>query len=213
MAAAPVVVLICCVPELGPSGARVADEVERAVRAPGRWPTARVTRVLRPSRAATLAALGACAAHVRQPGRRALVYYYGHGEQVRDANGDEADGRDEVWATQRVTDDELSRLFGDVHATSRLFVVSDACSSGTMIDRQLNGRPWATISSAADPQDALATSDGGAFTVWGLLPALRALRNPTPRQLHAEIARRLDLPTQTSVLDAGQPAVLDEPMF
>jgi hypothetical protein len=90
---------------------------------------------------------------------------------------------------------------------------SDSCSSGSMLDTT-NGRPWVAIGSARDSQDSLATSDGGAFTLWGLIPALGATTtNPTPRQLAERIRAALDIDTQTCTLTAGNARVADEPMF
>jgi hypothetical protein len=204
--------LICCVPELGEQAmARAAEVVEGAVRAHApRGPT---TRVLRRDGARCRALLSALARQLRAPAQRAVVYYYGHGTQVRDRGGDEDDGLDEVWSTQGITDDELSALFAQTHPTSRLYVLSDSCASGTMIDARLNRAPWVTLSSAADAEEALATADGGAFTVWGLVPALRALAAPTPRAVHAYATRAIELGTQTCTLRASDPRLLDEPIF
>ncbi len=49
-------------------------------------------------------------------------------------------------------------------------------------------------------------SDGGAFTMWGLVPALRIDTNPTPRQLVERIRAALDIDTQTCTLTAGKRA-------
>lgn len=73
-----------------------------------------------------------------------------------------------------------------------------------------NGRPWVAIGSASD---SLATSGGGAFTMWGLIPALGTDTNPTPRQLAERIRAALDIDTQTCTLSAGDARVADEPMF
>ena len=71
-----------------------------------------------------------------------------------------------------------------------------------------NGRPWVAIGSA---RDSLATA--AAFTMWGLVPALRIDTNPTPRQLAERIRAALDIDTQTCTLSAGDARVADEPMF
>ena len=159
-----------------------------------------------------MAALGAVASHLELPDAKAIVYYYGHGDQVRDTSGDEADGMDEAWTTQGILDDELSAIFSRIHDSSRLYLFSDSCSSGSMMDTT-NRRPWVAIGSARDSQDSLATSDGGAFTVWGLIPALGLATNPTPRQLAERIRAALDIDTQTCTLTAGNARVADEPMF
>ncbi len=67
--------------------------------------------------------------------------YSGHGYYIKDTNGDEKDGRDEVlcpidYATNGfVTDDEIrARLVEKLGANIRLFALIDACNSGTMLD-------------------------------------------------------------------------------
>lgn len=70
----------------------------------------------------------------------ALLYYAGHGSQVRDESGDEPDGWDESLLlhdsrTESATDlldDELNGLLEALHAKTRnITVVLDSCSSGT----------------------------------------------------------------------------------
>ena len=199
----------------------VRQAFESKCRVYGLIPTVEV--ITRRDRGACMAALGVVASHLELPDAKAIVYYYGHGDQVREVcevrgtsgtsgtSGDEADGMDEVWSTQGIVDDELSALFLRIHDSSRLYLFSDSCSSGSMLDA--NGRPWVAIGSASDSQDSLATSDGGAFTMWGLIPALRIDTNPTPRQLAERIRAALDIDTQTCTLTAGDARVADEPMF
>ena len=207
------ILIICCVPEI--SGMEsVASEVRQAFeskcRVYGLIPTVEV--ITRRDRGACMAALGVVASHLELANAKAIVYYFGHGDKCRDTSGDEADGMDEVWSTQGIVDDELSALFLRIHDSSRLYLFSDSCSSGSMLDAT-NGRPWVAIGSARDSQDSLATSDGGAFTMWGLIPALRGDTNPTPRQLAERIRAALDIDTQTCTLTAGDARVADEPMF
>lgn len=68
-----------------------------------------------------------------------FIYYSGHGSQVPDLNGDEADGRDEVlcpadvrpgFPGAEISDDELNKLFSRIKATD-ITVVFDACHAGT----------------------------------------------------------------------------------
>ncbi|MCC6412166.1 MAG: caspase family protein [Saprospiraceae bacterium] len=81
------------------------------------------------------------------PGDIIVVHYYGHGVQVFDENGDEADQLDEAFVPYNgrilsakdhrnlITDDELGRWVNDVRrnagAEGQLFVVLDACHSGS----------------------------------------------------------------------------------
>jgi hypothetical protein len=73
-----------------------------------------------------------------KPGDKALFYFSGHGIQLEDDNGDEADGKDEVLCAYDSTlyditfirDDELDRWFRKVNTTDKI-VVLDCCHSGT----------------------------------------------------------------------------------
>jgi hypothetical protein len=67
--------------------------------------------------------------------------YSGHGSQVRDLNGDEEDGQDEVlcpidWETNGfIVDDDLRKsLINHLGSHVTLVVLVDACHSGTMLD-------------------------------------------------------------------------------
>ncbi|KAG2443849.1 hypothetical protein HXX76_002192 [Chlamydomonas incerta] len=74
-------------------------------------------------------------------GDQLFLYYSGHGKQVADTSGDEADGKDEAlvpldYVTAGVlTDDELgTALLAKVPAGARLTIIIDACHSGTVLD-------------------------------------------------------------------------------
>jgi hypothetical protein len=62
-----------------------------------------------------------------------VLYYSGHGSQVKDTNADETDGRDEtlcLWDGE-VTDDVMVSLWQQVPPGVRVLFVSDACNSGS----------------------------------------------------------------------------------
>lgn len=66
-----------------------------------------------------------------------LLHYSGHGANVPDADGDEADGRDEIlcptdldWKAP-LTDDWLRRTFDRLRKGVSLTVIMDCCHSGT----------------------------------------------------------------------------------
>lgn len=92
-------------------------------------------------------------------GDRVVFYYSGHGDQITDANQDEADGLDEVLIAHDaalfedgsginvVTDDELRELFDALQGRSTTVVI-DSCHSGT-ISRGVAG---ATPTNARSPQ-------------------------------------------------------------
>lgn len=151
--------------------------------------------------------------YLESPNNKGYVYYFGHGDQVRDRNGDEEDGKDEKWVTQNILDDEISYIFNNIHNKSVLYLFSDSCSSGSMIDRKLNNKNWVTFSSSNDRQDSLTTSEGGVFTIWGLLPAFEAHCNPTPQELHNFISSNICIDSQTSLLYTGNNKLLNIKMF
>ncbi len=73
-----------------------------------------------------------------QPGDKAVFYFSGHGVQMKDINGDEEDGYDEVlvahdsWLidTKFIIDEELSRWVGRIPTANKI-VILDCCHSGT----------------------------------------------------------------------------------
>jgi hypothetical protein len=74
-----------------------------------------------------------------QPEDYVYFHFSGHGSQVRDREGDENDGKDELICPTNMkpgdrstilTDDQLDELFGRIQAQN-LVVVLDACHSGT----------------------------------------------------------------------------------
>ena len=77
---------------------------------------------------------------VQQAGTDDTVYFHysGHGSQVQDLNGDEADGLDETIVPQDgrssgipdIVDDELDAIFSRLRARSAVIVL-DSCHSGT----------------------------------------------------------------------------------
>lgn len=68
--------------------------------------------------------------HAAGPNDTVVFFFSGHGNQVGDQNGDEADGSDEtiLLADGPVSDDELGSLLQGGHA--RDFVALDSCYSG-----------------------------------------------------------------------------------
>lgn len=64
-----------------------------------------------------------------------LLSYSGHGGQVPDLNGDEADQQDETWCLYdgQLVDDELYAILGQFRPGVRILVLSDSCHSGTVV--------------------------------------------------------------------------------
>lgn len=73
-----------------------------------------------------------------EPGDVVYIHFSGHGSQVEDRDGDEADGLDEsilpydarTAGVPDITDDELGAILAGL-ATDRAWVVLDSCHSGT----------------------------------------------------------------------------------
>lgn len=68
------------------------------------------------------------------------LHYSGHGSQTRDANGDEADGRDECLIPSDheragvVGDDQLNLALRRINPKTRVLCVMDCCHSGSIAD-------------------------------------------------------------------------------
>jgi metacaspase-1 len=86
------------------------------------------------TRDAVMFALGDAAKKL-QPGDYFLLTYSGHGGQLPDGNGDEADGQDETWCLYdgQLIDDELYLALNQFAAGVRILVLSDSCHSGTVV--------------------------------------------------------------------------------
>lgn len=74
-------------------------------------------------------------ARVLKSGDLLVVSYSGHGGQIPDQNGDEADGLDETWCLYdgEFLDDELYQAWSKFKDGVRILVFSDSCHSGTML--------------------------------------------------------------------------------
>jgi len=113
---------------------------------------------------------------------RLYIYMNGHGNQIIDTNGDEwvsvyngetsIDAMDEVYQLPdgNVVDDDITdtinRAVIDCGGNKRLMVIliSDHCSSGSMIDKVDVKYDWVTIGSSLDNQDSYVTRDGNVMT-------------------------------------------------
>jgi metacaspase-1 len=64
-----------------------------------------------------------------------LLTYSGHGGQIKDTNGDEADGKDETWCLYdaQLTDDEIYEKWKEFKKGVKIIVVSSSCHSRTAI--------------------------------------------------------------------------------
>jgi hypothetical protein len=209
--------IICYVPEIASRNNKamqnISSKVEKAFVKASNNKEIIVVKILERNRELVIKNLKDIVQQLSKPNQKAIIYYYGHGDQVRDISGDEKDGKDEIWQTQGIIDDEISKIFSSIHDSSTLYLFSDSCSSGSMIDKYYNKKDWVTISSANDKQDSLATSDGGVFTLWGLIPALETITDCTPRMIYEYIIKNIQIRSQTSLLHYINENTLDKPIF
>ena len=126
--------------------------------------------------------------NLAEPNTRVVVCMVGHGSQFADHDGDESDGWDEGFLTANgvLKDDELTDMLNRVavHSTSLLILVSDHCSSGTMLDKQRSrpGKNWVNIASSQPKEDSFEVREGTAM-LCSLLKYLRAFPGVTVGQL------------------------------
>lgn len=72
--------------------------------------------------------------------RAVAITYSGHGTQTYDFGREELDGMDEAWVPADyetaglISDDQLGDILKTFHPETRIFIVSDACHSGTATD-------------------------------------------------------------------------------
>ncbi|MDP3758919.1 MAG: caspase family protein [Ramlibacter sp.] len=94
-------------------------------------PTVLLTK--KATRARVLAAVRSAAKALKK-GDFFFLTYSGHGGQVRDANGDESDRKDETWCLYdgQLIDDELYFELSRFAAGVRILVLSDSCHSGSV---------------------------------------------------------------------------------
>lgn len=121
------------------------------------------------------------------------IYINGHGNQIQDTNNDEKiivlsedettkDHLDEIYQLPdgHLVDDEItniltnaiknkqSSLLSENYTKPFIFLISDHCSSGSMIDNLPDNDSlfnWITIGSSLDNQDSLMTGDGNVMTI------------------------------------------------
>jgi hypothetical protein len=67
-----------------------------------------------------------------------IFFFSGHGDQIKDENGDENDHKDEALAAydRRIIDDELPPRWAKFRPGVRILMISDTCNSGTIFRGQ-----------------------------------------------------------------------------
>ena len=108
-----------------------ANDMAGIARLAGMKPAVLLTK--KATRAAALSALRGAAKSL-QSGDLFFLSYSGHGGQVPDVTGEEADKKDETWCLYdgQLIDDELYFAFSRFAAGVRILVLSDSCHSGTV---------------------------------------------------------------------------------
>jgi len=154
-----------------------------------------------------------------------VLFFSGHGSQLPDVNGDEADGLDEtlcLWDGELV-DDELCAFWQTIPADVRVFFVTDSCNSGSnfkfkpikarsFIPRDYTGQ-LIHYGGCADGQSSFGSESGGAWTTalvdgWNVTNTYKgwykaaADRMPlTQRPVYAEYGHVTDAFRNTRILE------------
>ncbi|KAG5191301.1 peptidase C14, caspase domain-containing protein [Tribonema minus] len=122
-----------------------------------------------------------------------FISYSGHGTQVKDVTGDEADGRDEAICPSDfnikgvITDDLLKSLLQRFNIATTVCFLADACHSGSLLDmnRQYTSKictlsgdaelpgKIAYISGCRDPQTSADAYDQDSRTYQGVMTCAR----------------------------------------
>ena len=137
-----------------------------------------LTTELHNAQATKAGLLGACRAAWKglQTGDLLVLYVSGHGGQIRDTSGDEADGQDEtlcLWDGE-LSDDVLGELWQEMPAGVRVLFVTDTCNSGSnfkyrprrlfrSIPRAYSGQ-LIHFGGCADGKTSSGSESGGVFT-------------------------------------------------
>jgi metacaspase-1 len=108
-----------------------ANDMAAIAKAKGIKPTVLLTK--KGTRANTLSAIRAASKQLKA-GDLFFLTYSGHGGQVPDVTGEEADKKDETWCLYdgELIDDELYLELGRFAEGVRVLVLSDSCHSGTV---------------------------------------------------------------------------------
>ena len=118
----------------GPLAACEFDAKDMAALATGRGMKSTVLLTKDATRAKVLSGLRA-AAKALVKGDFFFLTFSGHGGQVPDVSGEEADKLDETWCLydSQLIDDELYMELGQFATGVRILVLSDSCHSGTVV--------------------------------------------------------------------------------
>ena len=107
---------------------------------------------------------------IEMRGKQIVFFYSGHGTQIPDKDGDEADGKDEAFCFRGscLVDDDFCHLINEYLDCERLICITDACHSGSIYDahrirRNIQDR-ITCISSCDDHETSKQLLKNGVFT-------------------------------------------------
>ena len=166
-----------------------------------------------------------------------FFHYSGHGTQVRDNDGDEADGKDEAVYSKDgkiITDDEINEVLNEFPENKTLFLIFDCCHSGTIADLPYIATEHTfklefvkkhvkakviCISGCQDPQTSADVTDKGvsygalSATLYDILrKSDRKKKEITWRELYIQLVSEMKKKkySQFPQLTASDPALFDE---
>jgi hypothetical protein len=145
--------------------------------------------------------------NLKEPDTLVIIVMIGHGNQINDNNGDEIDGRDEIYQLPNgnITDDQLTNSINSINMSdsSLCVLISDHCSSGTMLDSQSanKGVNWVNIASSLDYEDSYSSGEGNVMSYCLINMLTRELKD---HNLHtitiADIREKLDNEMKSSFI-------------
>lgn len=143
--------------------------------------------------------------NIKEP--RLYIYINGHGNQIDDGNGDEFDKKDELYQLPdgNLLDDELTQIIDKAVFSSKcisrpiICLISDHCSSGSMIDKTQRYFEWISIGSSLDNQDSFVSGDGNVMTCC-LLNVLNTYKNRLTEITPIELFKYLEKEMKNSFI-------------
>ena len=166
-----------------------------------------------------------------------FFHYSGHGTQVKDLNGDEADGKDEAVYSKNgkiITDDDINKVLDSFPEDKTVFLIFDCCHSGTIADLPYVATEHAfrlefvekhfkakiiCVSGCKDFQTSADVTDMGvsygalSSTLYDILRKTdRKKKEITWRQLYVELLLEMKKKKYSQIpqLSASDPAIFDE---
>lgn len=149
---------------------------------------------------------------------RLFIYINGHGNQTVDSNGDEMrsnidinetyiDNLDELYQLPdgNLLDDDLTSIIDQAILHSNVVnrpcvcLISDHCSSGSMIDKTQRFFDWISIGSSLDNQDSFVNGDGNIMT-YCLINVLKSNNNVLQRLTALDFYNLLNIEMKNSFI-------------